>query len=57
VPCVAAARGAAPADAPRTLCEAATKGNWKGLDQWTLFSSQVETAIRRVYDELDGKLP
>ena len=57
VPCIAAARGAAPADAPRALCEAATKGSWKGLEQWTLFSSQVETAIRRVYDELDGKLP
>jgi hypothetical protein len=22
-----------------------------------LFGSQLETAIRRVYDELDGKLP
>ena len=57
VPCPVAARGAAPADAPRALCEAAQKANWNGLEKWTLFSSQVETAIRRVYDELDGKLP
>jgi len=26
------------------------------LGTWTLFGSQLETAIRRVYDELDGKL-
>jgi glyoxylase-like metal-dependent hydrolase (beta-lactamase superfamily II) len=58
VPCPAAARGSGPpADAPRALCEAATKANWRGLEKWTLFSSQVETGIRRVYDEVDGKLP
>jgi glyoxylase-like metal-dependent hydrolase (beta-lactamase superfamily II) len=59
MPCAAPARGGggAPTGTPRTLCEAATKGNWKALENWTLFSSQVETAIRRVYDELDGKLP
>jgi glyoxylase-like metal-dependent hydrolase (beta-lactamase superfamily II) len=60
VPCAAPARGggAAPnGGTPRALCDAATKGNWKGLENWTLFSSQVEVAIRRVYDELDGKLP
>jgi len=59
VPCPAPARGVSGAstNAPRTLCEAATKANWNGLETWTLFSSQVETAIRRVYDELDGKLP
>ena len=55
VPCPAPARGA-PA-APRPLCEAATQAKWNGLEGWTLYSSQVETAIRRVYDELDGKLP
>jgi glyoxylase-like metal-dependent hydrolase (beta-lactamase superfamily II) len=60
VPCAAPQRGGAgtPAGAaPRALCEAAQKGRWKGLENWTLFSSQVEVAIRRVYDELDGKLP
>ena len=56
VPCPAPARGAT-AGAPRPLCEAATQAKWSGLDGWTLYSSQVETAIRRVYDELDGKLP
>jgi glyoxylase-like metal-dependent hydrolase (beta-lactamase superfamily II) len=56
VPCPAPARGASGGGA-RPLCEAATQGNWKGLESWTLFSGQVETAIRRVYDELDGKLP
>ena len=56
VPCPAPARGAS-GGSPRALCEAATQANWKGLDGWTLFSGQVETAIRRVYDELDGKLP
>jgi hypothetical protein len=33
------------------------QAKWNGLGGWTLFSSQAETAIRRVYDELDGKLP
>ena len=56
VPCPAPARGAS-GGGPRPLCDAATQANWKGLENWTLFSSQVETAIRRVYDELDGKLP
>jgi hypothetical protein len=26
------------------------------LKSWTLYGSQLETAIRRIYDELDGKL-
>ena len=56
VPCPAPARGA-PGGAPRAPCEAATQAKWSGLEGWTLYSSQVETAIRRVYDELDGKLP
>ena len=56
IPCPAPARGASGA-APRQPCEAATQAKWNGLDGWTLFSSQAETAIRRVYDELDGKLP
>jgi glyoxylase-like metal-dependent hydrolase (beta-lactamase superfamily II) len=55
VPCVQAP---APAGGgPRPLCEAAQKGNWGDLTTWTLYGGQVETAIRRVYDELDGKLP
>ena len=41
----------------RPLCEASAKGNWGELKDWTLFQGQLETAIRRVYDELDGKLP
>jgi glyoxylase-like metal-dependent hydrolase (beta-lactamase superfamily II) len=55
IPCAApAGRGAA--GATRELCEAALKGNWGDLKNWTLYQSQLETAIRRVYDELDGKL-
>jgi len=54
VPCAApAGRGAG---ATREPCEAAQKGNWGDLKNWTLFSSQLETAIRKIYDELDGKL-
>jgi cyclase len=56
VPCPAPARGAS-GGAARPLCDAATQAKWGGLEGWTLYSSQVETAIRRVYDELDGKLP
>lgn len=58
VPCPAPARGAGggSAGAPRQMCEAALKGNWGELKNWTLYQSQLETAIRRVYDELDGKL-
>jgi cyclase len=54
----AAGRGAA-AGAPqqRPPCAAVQQGNWGDLKNWTLYSSQVETAVRRVYDELDGKLP
>ena len=44
----------APAGQP---CEAAAKGDWGELRNWTLFGSQLETAIRRVYAELDGQLP
>lgn len=44
----------APAPQP---CEAATKGDWGDLKNWTLFGSQLETAVRRVYAELDGQLP
>ena len=47
VPCV-------PAGQP---CEAATKGDWGDLKNWTLFGSQLEVAVRRVYAELDGQLP
>ena len=60
VPCAAPppnARSASGSSTPREPCEAAAKGNWGDLRSWTLFDSQVEIAIRRVYDELDGKLP
>lgn len=72
VPCPAAGRGVAAAGgaggggratasggapAARQPCEAVQRGNWGDLTTWTLYSSQVETAVRRVYDELDGKLP
>ncbi|HEY4130956.1 MAG TPA: MBL fold metallo-hydrolase [Gemmatimonadaceae bacterium] len=55
VPCPAPA-GRSAAGAPRQMCEAALKGNWGDLKNWTLYDSQLEIAIRRVYDELDGKL-
>jgi glyoxylase-like metal-dependent hydrolase (beta-lactamase superfamily II) len=42
--------------APPPMCEAAIKGNWGDLKDWTLYQGQLETAIRRIYDELDGKL-
>ncbi|MDF2775610.1 MAG: hypothetical protein K0S86_5111, partial [Geminicoccaceae bacterium] len=42
---------------PREPCQAAALGEWGDLANWTLFASQLEVAIRRVYDELDGKLP
>ena len=60
VPCAApptGARGAGTGPSPSEPCEAAAKGDWGALRNWTLFGSQLETAIRRVYDELDGKLP
>jgi glyoxylase-like metal-dependent hydrolase (beta-lactamase superfamily II) len=59
VPCAAppqGARGSGAPAAPRQPCEAAVKGNWGELSGWTLSQSQLEIAIRRVYDELDGKL-
>jgi glyoxylase-like metal-dependent hydrolase (beta-lactamase superfamily II) len=57
VPCPAPVRGARGAgSAPPPMCEAALKGNWGDLKNWSLYQSQLETAIRRVYDELDGKL-
>jgi glyoxylase-like metal-dependent hydrolase (beta-lactamase superfamily II) len=55
IPCAASAsRGTA---APREPCDAVRQGNWGDLANWTVFDSQVETAVRRIYDELDGKLP
>lgn len=59
VPCAAppsAARGGGAGGATRQPCDAVLKGNWGELKNWTLFQSQIETAVRRVYDELDGKL-
>jgi glyoxylase-like metal-dependent hydrolase (beta-lactamase superfamily II) len=64
VPCAAPARGGrggggarGAGGAPRQMCEAAEKGNWGELKNWTLYGSQLETAIRKIYEELDGKLP
>ena len=47
-------RGAAAAPAP---CEAAQKANWGPYADWTLRGGQAQTAILKVYEELDGKLP
>jgi glyoxylase-like metal-dependent hydrolase (beta-lactamase superfamily II) len=41
----------------RPTCDAVAQGNWGDLAEWTLFKSQLEIAIRRIYDELDHKLP
>lgn len=41
----------------RPTCDAASQGQWGDLAEWTLFKGQLEIAIRRVYDELDHKLP
>ncbi len=54
IPCTAAAGGGRGTPAPK--CEAAQKANWGPYKDWTLRDGQEETAIRRVYDELDGKL-
>jgi glyoxylase-like metal-dependent hydrolase (beta-lactamase superfamily II) len=58
IACAAPAGGRAggAAATPRPPCDAALKGNWGDLTNWTLSQSQLEIAIRRVYDELDGKL-
>jgi glyoxylase-like metal-dependent hydrolase (beta-lactamase superfamily II) len=50
------ARGEGPPQQPPPKCEAAQKANWGPYADWTLRGGQEETAIRRVYDELDGKL-
>ncbi|HEY9229406.1 MAG TPA: MBL fold metallo-hydrolase [Gemmatimonadaceae bacterium] len=47
----------APPATPRVTCDAAVKGEWGDLSTWTLYGSQLEVAIRKVYEELDGKLP
>ena len=36
--------------------DAITQANWGEYASWTLASSQGPIAIRKVYDELDGKL-
>jgi glyoxylase-like metal-dependent hydrolase (beta-lactamase superfamily II) len=41
----------------RPTCDAAAQGNWGDLAEWTLYKGQLEIAIRRIYDELDHKLP
>jgi glyoxylase-like metal-dependent hydrolase (beta-lactamase superfamily II) len=42
--------------AGRESCEAVAAGNWGELKGWTLFGSQAPIAVRRVYDEIEGKL-
>ena len=37
--------------------EAIAKANFGEYASWTLAKSQGPVAIRKVYDELDGKLP
>ena len=54
VPCAPAAP--ATAGAQRQMCEAAAKGEWGDLKNWTLFGGQVEVAVRKVFEELSGKL-
>jgi cyclase len=58
VPCPAPAGGArgGGGGAARQPCEAVLEGNWGELKNWTLAGSQLEIAVRRIYDELDGKL-
>ncbi|MDF1505186.1 MBL fold metallo-hydrolase [Roseisolibacter sp. H3M3-2] len=43
--------------ASRDACEAVAAGNWGDLKEWTLFAGQAPIAVRRVYDEIEGKLP
>lgn len=42
--------------ASRTSCDAVARGDWGALRRWTLFESQAPIAVRRVYDEIEGKL-
>lgn len=42
--------------ATRESCEAVARGRWGDLARWTLFGSQAAIAVRRVYDEREGKL-
>lgn len=51
VPCSAAVRGQS------TLCEAAERADWGAYADWALAGSQARTAILKVYQELEGKLP
>jgi glyoxylase-like metal-dependent hydrolase (beta-lactamase superfamily II) len=55
IPCPAPQPGARGGGAAEK-CEAAQKANWGPYADWTLRGSQDEVAIRKVYDELDGKL-
>lgn len=54
VPCLAPAPGTPANQAPK--CEAQEKANWGDLKDWTLRGGQEVTAIRKVYEELEGKL-
>jgi glyoxylase-like metal-dependent hydrolase (beta-lactamase superfamily II) len=54
IPCVPAPARTPGVAAP--FCEAVRRGHWGDLANWTVIGSQVEIAVRRIYDELDGKL-
>ncbi len=54
-PAPAAQRGQNAPAPPK--CEAAQKADWGAFKDWTLRGGQEEVAIRKVFDELDGKLP
>ncbi len=54
IPCVVAPPQ--PGQKP-ALCEAAQKANWGPYADWGLASSQVQLAVVKVYQELEGKLP
>ena len=40
----------------QTKCEAAKQANWGDLTDWTLRGGQAAIAVRKIYDELEGKL-
>ncbi len=54
VPCTVTPAAAGSRPAP---CEAAQKANWGPYADWALSGSQGQTAILKVYQEIEGKLP
>jgi hypothetical protein len=43
--------------AGRTVDQAVEEADFGDLSEWTLWTSQAATAVRRVYAELNGELP